>query len=181
MKFNARVFILPGLGNSGPLHWQSRWEKRFPEFRRIEQEDWDTPVCKKWVAQIHDTLSDFKKEQIILVGHSLACSTIGYWAREYGEKIWGALLVAPSDTEADSYPPGTTGFKPMPLYKLPFPSIVVSSDDDIYVTPERAREFATAWGSELITLNNAGHINASSGLGDWEYGITLLKKLDSGY
>jgi predicted alpha/beta hydrolase family esterase len=67
---------------------------------------------------------------VILVTHGLANITVAAWAKKYNLKNKGALLVAPSDTEADSYPPGTTGFIPMCLNKLPFPSIAVVSEDD---------------------------------------------------
>jgi predicted alpha/beta hydrolase family esterase len=179
MKFNSRIFILPGLGNSGPGHWQTLWENRFPELVRIHQGDWDTPRCEDWIKTIHDTISSFDLKDIILVAHSLACSTIGYWSKKYNHKIRGALLVAPSDTEAETYPFGTTGFRPMPTTKLPFKSIVVASDNDFYVSTDRARSFSDAWGSELVVISHAGHINASSGLGEWPMGLDLLKKLDS--
>jgi predicted alpha/beta hydrolase family esterase len=65
----------------------------------------------------------------------------------------------------------------MPLYKLPFPSIVVASSNDEYVTLERAKHFADSWGSELINAGNLGHINSSSDLGNWPFGISLLQKL----
>ncbi|HXH94304.1 MAG TPA: alpha/beta hydrolase [Thermoanaerobaculia bacterium] len=28
------VLTIPGLWNSGPLHWQTHWEARQPSFRR---------------------------------------------------------------------------------------------------------------------------------------------------
>jgi len=96
------------------------------------------------------------------------------------ERVRGALLVAPSDPEGPSYPEGPTGFAPMPLQRLPFPSIVVASRDDQYVTIERAREYATAWGSELVDVGDAGHINSSSGLGSWPAGYGLLQRLRVG-
>jgi predicted alpha/beta hydrolase family esterase len=179
MKFNSRIFILPGLGNSGPGHWQTLWENRFPDFIRIQQREWDTPRCEDWIETIHNTIAPFDPNEVILAGHSLACSAIGYWSKRYNLKIRGALLVAPSDTEAKTYPSGTTGFRPMPMNKLPFKSIVVASDDDFYVHPDRAKLFSQAWGSELLVINHAGHINASSGLGEWQSGLDLLKKLDS--
>jgi predicted alpha/beta hydrolase family esterase len=117
-------------------------------------------------------------ENVILVGHSLACSAIGYWAKQYQRKIKGALLVAPSDTESEAYPTGTSGFSPMPLNKLPFPSITVMSTNDAYVEIDRAKIFANAWGSELINIGNAGHINSESNLGFWEFGLELLTRLD---
>jgi predicted alpha/beta hydrolase family esterase len=42
----TRVLILPGLGNSGPDHWQSHWERGDAACRRVEQDDWDAPDCK---------------------------------------------------------------------------------------------------------------------------------------
>ena len=65
----------------------------------------------------------------------------------------------------------------MPLDPLPFPSIVVSSSNDIWVTPERARHFAEHWGSEFLDIGAAGHINADSGHYQWEEGLEILKRL----
>lgn len=39
----ASVLIVPGLGGSGPEHWQSIWQVRNPNYRRVEQQDWDEP------------------------------------------------------------------------------------------------------------------------------------------
>lgn len=178
MKFNSTILIHPGLGNSGPLHWQSLWEKEY-NFTRIQQQDWDAPVCADWIETINEYVQKHDLKDVILVGHSLACSTIAYWAQKYNVKIKGALLVAPSDTEADTYPPGTSGFKPVPLIKLPFPSIVVASTDDYYVTLDRATKFATAWGSELINIGDAGHINVASGFGRWDAGLEIMRRLDN--
>lgn len=86
--------------------------------------------------------------------------------------------MAPSDTEADTYPPGTTGFKPVPLIKLPFQSIVVASTNDYYVTTARAKLFADNWGSQFVNIADAGHINVASGFGVWPAGLELLKQLD---
>ncbi|MDQ2766073.1 MAG: alpha/beta hydrolase, partial [Gemmatimonadota bacterium] len=87
------------------------------------------------------------------------------------------LLVGPSDTEAASYPNGPTGWSPMPMARLPFPSIVVASTDDEYVTIERAQSFADAWGSLLVNIGAAGHINSASNLGEWPLGRELLAEL----
>lgn len=67
----------------------------------------------------------------------------------------------------------------MPLNRLPFPSIVVASSDDPYVTLERAEEFARAWGSEFVNIGPGGHLNSASGLGDWPVGFALLERLRS--
>ena len=41
----------------------------------------------------------------------------------------------------------------------------------------RARLFAEHWGSRLVVVPGAGHINADSGLGDWPQGLKLLGAL----
>jgi uncharacterized protein len=178
MEFCSDILIHPGLASSGENHWQSLWEKRFPQFKRIEQTNWDTPEKSVWLSAIDDAVMKYDPANVILVGHSLACCSIVYWAQEYNRKIKGAMLVAPSDTEADSYPAGTTGFTPMPLFKLPFPSITVIGANDKYVSIDRAKVFANAWGSQLVNIGNAGHINSDSKLGFWEFGLELLKRLD---
>jgi len=62
----------------------------------------------------------------------------------------------------------------MPLAKLPFPSIVVASTNDQYVSNDRARLFADAWGSRLVFIGDAGHINGASGYGPWPEGERML-------
>jgi uncharacterized protein len=175
-QFDAAVLIMPGLGNSGDDHWQTLWENKYG-FQRVQQDNWDTPVKAEWLARVDDCVMKSQVGNVVLVGHSLACSTIVSWAEKYHRQIKGALLIAPSDTEADSYPPGTTGFNPMPLFKLPFPSIVVASANDPYVTSDRAHYFSSAWGSHLEIIGNAGHINVASGHGEWSEGLDFLKRL----
>lgn len=179
MQFNSKILILPGLGNSGAEHWQSLWESKH-NFLRVNQLDWETPHCEDWIKTIDQAIQAQGTSEVILVGHSLACATICFWAKKYARPIKGALLVAPSDTEADSYPEGTSGFTPIPLEKLPFPSIVIASTNDFYVTFARAEYFAQMWGSKLVNIGEAGHINVSSGFGEWEEGLQYLKELDLG-
>lgn len=170
------VFNLPGLYNSGPQHWQTYWENEYG-FKRIEQSNWEEPICDDWIKTIDDAISLYPPDQVILIGHSLACCTIVKWAEKYKRIIKGTLLVAPSDTEAPNYPGGTIGFTPMPSFKLPFPSITITSSNDEYVSLERARLFAKNWGSELVVTGALGHINSASKLGNWPEGYELLKKL----
>jgi predicted alpha/beta hydrolase family esterase/predicted GNAT family acetyltransferase len=171
-----KIFTIPGLYNSGPDHWQTHWENKYG-FTRIQQENWDTPVCDDWINTIEREVAMVDNADIVLIGHSLGCCTIVSWAQKYGRVIKGALLVAPSDVEAPSYPPGTTGFSPMPLFKLPFPAVIIASSNDEYVTMKRASAFADSWGAELADGGELGHINSSSALGNWPFGITTVKKI----
>ena len=169
-------FVLPGLNNSGPQHWQTRWEELYG-FTRIHQRDWDTPDKEDWIHTINETIAPFPGEKVVLIAHSLGCAAVAHWADRFGPIIKGAFLVAPSDVEGPNYPPGTTGFAPMPLTPLPFPSLVVASDDDQYVSLVKAAWFAGKWDSSFVDIGSKGHINAASGLGDWPEGYELLQQL----
>ena len=172
--------ILPGLGNSGPAHWRSYWERQDPTCRRVLQAEWDAPRCADWVAVLDAAVAG-ALGPVVLIAHSSACALVAHWAREAAPgpaaRVRGALLVAPSDPEGARYPAGPTGFAPVPLERLPFSSVVVASADDVYVSLERARAYATAWGSRFVDVGPAGHINAASGLGAWPAGYALLEEL----
>jgi len=172
----TRVLLLPGLYDSGPEHWQSYWEREIPSAVRVVQRDWETPARVDWVATLERVVSEYGPD-VVLVGHSTACALVAFWAVDTARTARGALLVAPSDTEAASYPSGPTGWTPMPMTRLLFPSIVVASTNDAYVTIARATAFAKAWGSQLVNAGAVGHINSLSGLGNWRHGKALLSEL----
>lgn len=174
----TNYFIVPGLGNSGPEHWQTFFEKSGNNFQRINQQDWDSPRCEDWISTIDKTVSNYDLSTVVLIGHSLGCSTIAHWAAKYKRQIKGAMLVAPSDLEAPQYTFPATGFAPIPLDKIDFKTIIVASADDVWVSLERAKLFAESWGSEFINIGNAGHINVASGFTNWQEGLEILKRFD---
>jgi len=180
MNDETRVLILPGLGDSGPEHWQSHWERQVPGSQRVVQTEWETPRCEDWVACLDAALIGLR-QPVVLVGHSTGCALVAHWAVKAPParhaRVRGALLVAPSDPEANSYPAGPVGFAPVPLVRLPFPTIVVGSTDDPYVSSARASEYAEAWGGRYVELRAAGHINVASGHGPWPEGRALLDEL----
>ena len=61
----------------------------------------------------------------------------------------------------------------MPDAPLPFPSLVVGSLNDPYMPLEQCRHYASLWGSDLIDLGHAGHINVARGFGRWVHGYRL--------
>jgi predicted alpha/beta hydrolase family esterase len=172
----THYYLVPGLGNSGPRHWQTYFEQSSASFTRIQQTDWDAPVCSNWVETVDHALQDADLSNTVLIGHSLGCSTIAHWAARYNKTVKGALLVAPSDVENPVYTFPVTGFAPVPLDKINFKTLVVASSDDQWVSLERAQFFAAHWGSELLNIGDAGHINADAGFGEWEEGLEMLKR-----
>lgn len=173
----STVFLLPGLGNSGRDHWQTRWEIRYG-YHRVAQDDWDRPKRAAWMARLEAELSAVRAG-VVLVAHSLGCALVSHWAREYGAgRVVGALLVAPADVDsARRTPDEVRDFSPLPMRPLPFPSIVVASTSDSYVDHDRGAYFATRWGAGFRSVGDAGHINADSRLGDWSDGHRLLTEL----
>lgn len=170
-------FIVPGLGNSGEEHWQTYFEKTGSNFIRILQKEWEAPDCTDWTSTIEKTISNYDPATVILVAHSLGCATVVHWAKRYNKTIKGALLVAPSDPEASQYTFPATGFTPIPSDKINFRTIIVASANDQWISLERATFFAKNWGSDLINIGDAGHINVSSGHGQWKQGFEILKSL----
>ena len=155
------VLILPGWQNSGPDHWQSRWEV-LHGYRRVEQHDWMTPKRGDWMARLEEVV--------------LGCQLTAAWAAHSQNtgRVIGALLVAPPDTERADVRGLLPSWAPIPLKPLPFLSVLVASTDDPYGGFDRAQGFATAWGSRFVDMGAAGHINAETGLGDWAEGLGLL-------
>ncbi len=172
-----RVLVAPGLQGSGPEHWQSRWERLYPAFERVEQADWTTPDLPRWSARLGEVLAQDNKPAVI-VAHSFGCLTTVHraaaLAREDGSsRIVAALLVAPADPEKFNVREDVQ-------FRLPFPALVVGSSNDPWMSAERARHWARVWGAQFLNAGALGHINAESGLDDWLEGQALLQQLVAG-
>ncbi|MEJ8294519.1 RBBP9/YdeN family alpha/beta hydrolase [Delftia tsuruhatensis] len=172
------VWLLPGWQNSDADHWQSRWEQRHG-YRRLEQNDWDRPLRGDWSARLQETVLDAPRP-VVLVAHSLGCILVAWWAAHSplaARKVRGALLVAPGDTEQPQLREQLPGWSPVMMQRLPFASIVVGSNNDIYCSAQRVQTLADAWGARFVDAGPSGHLNTASGLGDWDSGHALLASL----
>lgn len=176
---STKVLILPGLGNSGPGHWQTLWEQADPSFKRVAQRDWEHPQLDEWAANLEAAVAE-AGPGVVLVAHSLGCLLVAHWAQRSAGRVHGALLVAVPNPGRADFPASAASFGPVPLVALPFPSILVASEDDRYGSVEFAQRCASAWGSRLVSIGPAGHINAESGLGQWPEGAALLESLIRG-
>jgi len=171
------VLVIPGWNGSGVGHWQTMWEQKYPHFRRVQQRNWSRPSRTDWIAHIEADL-DRMASPTFLVAHSLGCLAVAHWAASAGKKtdyIDGAFLVAPPWlTKSDQCPAELLDFLPMPLHRLPFPSLFVASENDHYLPVEVAARLANAWGSQFVNIGKAGHVNVASGHGLWPDGEALL-------
>ena len=164
------MLIVPGLNNSGPGHWQTRWQQLYPSFERVEQDRWDIPSLPAWSERLRETLSRSDRPTLI-AAHSFGCLATIYGVASMNANICGALLVAPAD------PKKFDVAKQLQNIILPFKSIVIASTDDPWMDSRRAAYWAGSWGSSFIEAGALGHINAESELGDWEYGQELLREI----
>ncbi len=177
---SIRYLIVPGWQGSPDEHWQSHWQRSLPGSERVQQRDWLQPERADWVAELEQSIATDPRPTL-LIAHSLGCITVAHWAATARpgllNLVRGALLVAPADVQRPHCPQALQNFAPIPHQPLPFPTLLVGSDNDSAASAARARELAKDWGSELVMLNGAGHINVQSGHRHWEEGFAYLYRL----
>lgn len=179
------ILIVPGWLDSGPDHWQSRWERNLKTARRIVQDDWLAPDRVVWVGNILAAIREASRP-VVLVAHSLGVIAVAYAAQAVdAEKVAGAFLVAPADVDnsaswpanqGHAWPADSFGFAPVPLQPLGFPALVLAASDDPYCAQDRAMAFADAWGANFVDVGPAGHIADASGHGPWPDGLLRFGK-----
>jgi uncharacterized protein len=176
MSITSTILIVPGYGDSGPDHWQSIWEQKDPAWRRVAQRDWNHPVLAEWIYELDQAVSNAGSNSV-LAAHSLGCLLIAHWAAQTSQAIKGALLVAVPDPSSPNFPPEGSSFAPVPMQRLRFPTVMVVSADDPYAELTFSQSCASAWGSRMVNIGAAGHVNAASNLGAWPRGRELLQSL----
>lgn len=177
-KMTHTLLIVPGLGDSSAGHWQNTWLDYFPNTQKVTQNNWHQPELKDWLANLNSTIEQIKGP-IILIAHSLAVVLVAHWSvKHYTTQVVGALLVAPADVDSRAHtPPETWCFAPIPLKKLPFPSILVTSANDPYIHINKAQLLAEKWQSLYYNVGDKGHLNVASNLGPWQHGQEILTSL----
>jgi len=178
MLYNRFNFInVPGLGGSGDNHWQTFWEKAYPEIIRVEQKDWDNPVCDEWVEQLAKTVVRSADKPIVLIGHSLGCATIVHAVKANKlNGVVGAFLVAMPDVERADFPKECIGFSPMPRVEFGFPSLIIASENDPYISSTELKKWADILRSDFISVGEREHIGTAAKLEYWEEGHELFKE-----
>jgi len=171
---DVEILIIPGYTNSGPEHWQTRWQEKLSTARRVEQAEWSKPVREDWVERIAEAVNAAERPAI-LVAHSLGGAAAIQAIPAFRKPVAGAFLVAlPDVANPDIRPKHLMTFGPYPRDPLPFPSVAIASRNDPFCAYEVAEDIAAAWGSLFIDAGEAGHINADSGFGPWPEGSMVF-------
>jgi uncharacterized protein len=170
------ILIIPGYTNSGPNHWQSRWQQKLSTARRVEQAEWTKPVREDWTARIAEAVNAAERP-VVLVAHSLGVASVVQAVSRFEKAVAGAFLVAPPDVANSAIrPKHLMTFGPYPRDPLPFPSLVIASRNDPFCPFEVAEDIAGAWGSLFMDAGEAGHINTESGHGPWPEGLLVFAR-----
>jgi predicted alpha/beta hydrolase family esterase len=171
----VNVLIVPGIGGSGPDHWQSLWEQP-PDRRctRFRPASWDEPDAADWVDALDASLKSLGPDTVV-VTHSLGGPTAAHLLSHRATPCRAAVLVAPPDVNHPDFPDAASTFVDLPTGPAAVPVLVVSSSDDIWCSPEESRRLASRWGAQNVEVGPYGHINAESGLGEWLWGWYLLR------
>ena len=172
---DAEILIVPGLNNSGPDHWQTRWQQKLSTAQRIEQKNWDAPDHAAWTRTIANRVNAAQKP-VILIAHSLGVAATAHAAPLFDKgRVKGAFLVAPPSEEwLRAHRQDFGAFETHPRDPLPFPSLLVGSRNDPHASYAAVEDLAFSWGSALKDAGEAGHVNVESGHGPWPEGLMSL-------
>ncbi len=173
---DVTILIIPGLGDSGPGHWQSRWQAKLPTARRVRQVSWDRPERASWVGAVRGALVDDAGRPVVALAHGLGVIALAAAVTDADPPaLAGAFLVAPPSEatvrEGQDRRSIGPGFVPFPTAPLPCPSVLVASRSDPHSTYRDSEGLALDWGSRLIDAGEAGCVNDQSGHGPWPEGL----------
>ena len=168
-----KTLIIHGLDGSPAPHWQHWWALSDPRAISVDLPAPHAPDPCAWEDELAGVI--LRHPDSILVGHSLGSVLISRILTKYPQlKVRAALLVAPASPDVDRR---IAGFAPLLQSRLPVPSMLVASRNDPWMSFSQAEAQARAWGSDLIDLGYAGHINVASGYGPWPEGKHLRDEL----
>lgn len=181
------TLIVPGFHGSGPAHWQTWMEGQLPDARRVGGIDWERPVLASWAAEVRREI-DEAPGAVWLVAHSFGCLASVIAAADRPGKVAGLLLVAPAEPRRfslfgtrEDYPDGISVAQVLPHTPLASSSILVASRNDPWLDFPRAVHLAEQWGSLLVDIGPAGHVNSDAGYGPWPTGLALLAGLQAAF
>jgi uncharacterized protein len=170
-----QFLILHGLEGSGPEHWQTwlagRLREREFHVAYPALPDADHPRLDSWLAALDLELAALRADETTVLCHSLGSLLwLHHAARREGEPVARALLVAPPQPDEDD--PQSPGFRPVPLDREGVATAaretrLVCSTNDPWCPPETSRRIGAAIGIRIDWIDNAGHVNADAGFGEW--------------
>jgi len=166
-----KVMLLHGWNGSDLPHWQS-WLAQELSLKNIavafvQFREKDFPDKDEWLEEAINSINAFKPDTVIC--HSLANTLWFHLCHTDMIEIKNLLLVAPprdlsNFDELKSFFPVT-----LPETLKAQNCLMVTSDNDPYLSSSEAKELQKSLRIEHIELKGAGHINSGSGYGEWQW------------
>ncbi|MDX4036639.1 RBBP9/YdeN family alpha/beta hydrolase [Aliarcobacter skirrowii] len=176
---SKKVLILHGLSGSDFPHWQAHLasdlikESYIVSFPELPNKN--SPSLNEWKNFLKEEINHFKPD--IVVCHSLANILWFHTCDELDIKLDKLMLVAPVRNkpleEAKS-------FFPYPIAKeLKAKEIIIAaSTNDPYMSLEEAIELQSKLNVGMKIMEDAGHINPSSGFGKLDCALDWIKRVE---
>jgi predicted alpha/beta hydrolase family esterase len=178
-KMREKVLILHGWGGSDFPHWQS-WlvgelAKDYGQVAFPLLDNPHFPSKNRWMKQVKALLADFRPDTVIC--HSMA-NTLWLHLCEEGEisAVKRLLMVSPPRLDLKLDPIKTFFPAPTPSDLFAEEILMVTSTNDPYLSAEEASALQQALEVPMKRIENAGHINAQSGYGEWPWVLEWVKK-----
>jgi len=180
MKKRKNILILHGWGGSDYPHWQS-WlagelAKEYGCVNFLRFKDFDTPKMDLWSKQLQEALDDFQPD--IVICHSLANTLWFHLCNNKKIKsVQHLYLVAPPSLQCNI--PELAEFFPVNRPQMLYAknTTLITSTNDPYMDTDEAKDLAASLHVTHKTLQNAGHINAESGFGEWNWMLEEIRSL----
>jgi len=173
-----KILLLHGWGGSDFPHWQS-WlageiAKDYGIVSFFKFDSPEFPIKKEWKDQLKKHLKDFNPD--IVICHSLANLLWFHMCNEEKMiKIKKLFLVAVPSLKNEIAEVKT--FFPIKVPKNLYAenTILIASTDDPYMSLQEAKELQLLLDIPIKVLQDAKHINAQSGYGEWDWILQQLR------
>lgn len=171
------VLLVPDVDCDNATYWQRHWADSRIDCSIVDMGASYRPDRNSWITRL-DQATRCAGAPVLLVGHGVGALAIAWWASLCGQEIEstvvGALLIGPTDPAMANDRERMQSFAPLPHTILPFPSLVVASENDPAVSIDRAFSIARQWGSGFARFGACGHFGIADGLDEWDQGEQLL-------
>jgi len=179
IKQKQKILLLHGWGGSNFPHWQS-WlageiakDYGYVSFFKFSNPDF--PDITIWRKELKEHLKEFKPD--IVLCHSLANTLWFHICQDKDmQTIEKLYLVSPPRTncnieELKSFFPVN-----LPSNLHAKETLLITSTNDPYLGEEEAQNMQKKLNINMKVLKDAGHINADSGYGKWEWMLNEIKR-----
>ena len=176
-----KLLLLHGWGGSDFPHWQS-WlagevakEYGCVDFLRLQ--DFDHPIRDVWMEQAAGEVRRLRPD--VVVCHSLG-NTLWFHMCNEGlieEDVGHLILAAPPSMQCKIEELAAFFPVDVPTDLHAENALLVVSDNDPYMDMQEAHSLQKRLGIPMETLHGAGHINADSGYGEWQWMLQYIKRL----